>query len=40
MGEENPWDSLYPEESEPERTAAPLSEEPEETVALSPPANE
>ena len=40
VDEENPWDSLHPEEPEPERTPAPLSEEPEQTVAASPPANE
>ena len=38
--EENPWDSLYPAESEPERTAASPTEESEQTVAASPPANE
>ena len=37
---ENPWETLHTEESEPERTPAPLSEEPEQIVATSLPANE
>ena len=37
VDEENPWDSLHPEEPKPERTPAPVSEEPEQIVAASPP---
>ena len=37
---ENPMETLHTEESEPERTPAPLSEEPEQTVAAAPPTNE